>query len=141
MLVYAWRRHLAAAVARMEAMGAKDEDLHTVDVTVGFADLVSFTALSNQLDRDQIGDLVEKFEGALPRRRHQHGGRIIKSLGDSVLFVTSDAEAGHRGRRGDHQRDRSRPQDAGRARRAGRAVRWSRGSATSSVRPSTWRPG
>ncbi|WP_210504491.1 adenylate/guanylate cyclase domain-containing protein [Nocardioides xinjiangensis] len=92
LLVYAWRRHLAAAVGRIEAMGAKDEDLHTIDVTVGFADLVSFTALSNTLDRDEIGDLVEVFESRCQDVVARYGGRIIKSLGDSVLFVTPTAE-------------------------------------------------
>ena len=94
LIVYAWRRHLAAAVGRIEAMGAKDEDLHTIDVTVGFADLVSFTALSNTLDRDEIGDLVEVFESRCQDVVARYGGRIIKSLGDSVLFVTSSAEDG-----------------------------------------------
>jgi adenylate cyclase len=94
LLVYAWRRHLAAAVGRIEAMGANDEDLHTIDVTVGFADLVSFTALSNTLDREEIGDLVELFEGRCHDVVTRFGGRIIKSLGDSVLFVTGGAEDG-----------------------------------------------
>ncbi|MCD6639039.1 MAG: adenylate/guanylate cyclase domain-containing protein [Nocardioides sp.] len=93
LLVYAWRRHLAAAVGRVEAMGAADEDLHTIDVSVGFADLVSFTALSNQLSRDEIGDLVEVFESRCHDVISRYGGRIIKSLGDSVLFVINDAEA------------------------------------------------
>lgn len=92
LLVYAWRRHLAAAVGRIEAMGAKDEDLHTIDVSVGFADLVSFTALSNTLDRDEIGDLVEVFESRCQDVVARYAGRIIKSLGDSVLFVTNTAE-------------------------------------------------
>ena len=92
LLIYAWRRHLAAAVGRIESMGAKDEDLHTIDVSVGFADLVSFTALSNTLDRDEIGDLVEVFESRCQDVVARYAGRIIKSLGDSVLFVTSDAE-------------------------------------------------
>ena len=92
LLVYAWRRHLAAAVGRIEAMGAKDESLHTIDVSVGFADLVSFTALSNTLDRDEIGDLVEVFESRCQDVVARYGGRIIKSLGDSVLFVTNTAE-------------------------------------------------
>lgn len=92
LLVYAWRRHLAAAVARVEAMGAKDENLHTVEVSVGFADLVSFTALSNQLDREEIGDLVEVFESRCHDVISRYGGRIIKSLGDSVLFVAPEAE-------------------------------------------------
>ena len=55
MLIYSWRRHLAAAVSRVEALGANDEDLHTTQVTVGFADLVSFTALSNEMDEDRLG--------------------------------------------------------------------------------------
>ncbi|WP_238694285.1 adenylate cyclase regulatory domain-containing protein [Nocardioides daphniae] len=50
LLIYAWRRHLSAAVSRMEALGANEEDLHTTHVSVGFADIVSFTALSNTLD-------------------------------------------------------------------------------------------
>ncbi len=94
LLVYAWRRHLAAAVGRIEAMGANDEDLHTIDVTVGFADLVSFTALSNTLARDEIGDLVEVFEGRCHDVVTRSGGRIIKSLGDSVLFVMGGAVEG-----------------------------------------------
>ena len=35
LMIYAWRRHLAAAVARIEALGANEEDLHTVQLTVG----------------------------------------------------------------------------------------------------------
>ncbi|HEX4976317.1 MAG TPA: adenylate/guanylate cyclase domain-containing protein [Nocardioides sp.] len=90
LLVYAWRRHLAAAVTRVEALGAADEDLHTVQVTVGFADLVSFTALSNELDEDRIGDLVEIFESRCADVVAARHGRIIKTLGDSVLFVADD---------------------------------------------------
>lgn len=91
MLVYAWRRHLAAAAARIEALGAADEELTTTDVTVGFADLVAFTALSNEMGEGRIGDVVEKFENRVHDVIAVHAGRAIKSLGDSVLFVTGDA--------------------------------------------------
>lgn len=87
LLIYAWRRHLAAAAARVEVLGSHEDDLHTVDVTVGFADIVAFTALSNQLDEDGIGDLVEVFETRCADIVAAHGGRTIKSIGDSVLFV------------------------------------------------------
>jgi adenylate cyclase len=93
LLVYAWRRHLAAAVARVEALGDHTEDLHTVDVTVGFADIVSFTALANRLDDVGIGDLVEVFESRCADIVAAHGGRVIKSIGDSVLFIHEDAVA------------------------------------------------
>lgn len=91
LLIYAWRRHLAAAVGRLEAMGANEEDLHTSEVTVGFADIVSFTALSNRIDHARIGDLVEVFESRCADVVAAHRGRVIKSIGDSVLFVNDDA--------------------------------------------------
>jgi adenylate cyclase len=90
LLVYVWRRHLAAAVARVEALRANEEDLNTVQVTVGFADIVSFTALSNRLSEERIGDLVELFESRCADVVAAQRGRIIKSIGDSVLFVNDD---------------------------------------------------
>ena len=90
LLVYAWRRHLAAAVGRVEALGANAEDLHTTQVSVGFADLVRFTTLSNQLSQDRLGELVEIFESRCADVVATHRGRVVKSLGDSVLFTSED---------------------------------------------------
>ena len=90
LLIYSWRRHLAAAVGRVEALGAADEDLHTTEVTVGFADLVSFTALSNEIDDDRLADMVEVFESRCADVVAGRHGRVIKTLGDSVLFVSED---------------------------------------------------
>jgi adenylate cyclase len=90
LLVYVWRRHLAAAVARVEALRATDEDVNTIQLSVGFADIVSFTALSNRLAEDRIGDLVELFESRCADVVAAHRGRVIKSIGDSVLFVSDD---------------------------------------------------
>src|SRR4051794_14410132 len=90
LLVYVWRRHLAAAVARLEALRANEEDLNTVQLTVGFADIVSFTALSNRLTEERIGDLVELFESRCADVVASRRGRVIKSIGDSVLFVSDN---------------------------------------------------
>ncbi|MFZ5849698.1 MAG: adenylate/guanylate cyclase domain-containing protein [Actinomycetota bacterium] len=90
LLIYSWRRHLAAAVGRVEALGAADEDLHTTQTTVGFADLVAFTALSNEIDEARLGDMVEVFESRCADVVAGHHGRVIKTLGDSVLFVSED---------------------------------------------------
>jgi adenylate cyclase len=88
LLIYSWRRHLAAAVGRIEALGAAEEDLYTSEVTVGFADLVSFTALSNEIEESKLGDMVEVFESRCADVVAGHHGRVIKTLGDSVLFVS-----------------------------------------------------
>jgi adenylate cyclase len=90
LLLYVWRRHLAAAVARTEALGAREEDVHTTRLTVGFADIVQFTALSNELSEERIGDLVELFEARCQDVIAAQRGRVIKSLGDSVLYVHDD---------------------------------------------------
>ncbi|MCY7395910.1 MAG: adenylate/guanylate cyclase domain-containing protein [Nocardioides sp.] len=90
LLVYVWRRHLSAAAGRIEAMRANADDLHSTELTVGFADIVSFTALSNQLDENKIGDLVELFEARCADVVATQRGRVIKSIGDSVLFVNDD---------------------------------------------------
>jgi adenylate cyclase len=92
LLTYAWRRHLAAAVARVEALRANDEDVNTVQLTVGFADIVGFTALSNRMSEERIGDLVELFESRCADVVAAQRGRVIKSIGDSVLFVNDDPE-------------------------------------------------
>ncbi|QIX25921.1 adenylate/guanylate cyclase domain-containing protein [Nocardioides sp. JQ2195] len=90
LLIYAFRRHLAAAVSRIESLGSDDEELKTTEVTVGFADIVAFTALSNEIGEERVGDLVEVFESRCHDVVSSRGGRVIKSLGDSVLFISDD---------------------------------------------------
>ncbi|HZJ04579.1 MAG TPA: adenylate/guanylate cyclase domain-containing protein [Nocardioidaceae bacterium] len=90
LLLYSWRRHLAAAVGRVESLGAADADLLSTQVTVGFADLVGFTALSNEMDEDRLADMVEIFESRCADLVAAKHGRVIKTLGDSVLFVSED---------------------------------------------------
>jgi adenylate cyclase len=94
LLLYAWRRHLAAAVGRIEALGAEDSDLHTLVVTVGFADLVSFTQVANGIDGARLAGLVEDFESACADVVTAGGGRVIKTLGDSVLFIAGGPRQG-----------------------------------------------
>ncbi len=94
LLLFAWKRHLGAAFGRLAAGAEVGDDLHTVVCTVGFADIVQFSALSNELGDDRIGDLVEIFETRATDVVTNLGGRVIKTLGDSVLFVAEDAVAG-----------------------------------------------
>ncbi len=94
LIVYGWRRHLAAAIARVAVFSEGDDEADTRHVTVGFADIVAFTALSNEIGEDRVGDLVEIFESRCQDVVAAQGGRVIKSLGDSVLFVVDDAVRG-----------------------------------------------
>ena len=88
LLVYAWRRHLSAAISRMVA-DAEPADDHTGIVrSVGFADLVSFTTLVRRLSERQLAQVVQRFEELTSDVVTAHGGRVIKTVGDEVLFVT-----------------------------------------------------
>ncbi len=60
-------------------------------LAVGFADLVGFTRLTRRLEEEELGELVESFETTAADLVAAHGGRLIKTLGDEVLFAADDA--------------------------------------------------
>ncbi|GAA3575867.1 adenylate/guanylate cyclase domain-containing protein [Kribbella ginsengisoli] len=88
---YVWRRHLAAAAGR--AVAGSDELSRGVRV-VGFADIVSYTRLTRRLSIVELGKLIERFEGLAADVVALNGGRVIKSIGDEVLFVTDTPAQG-----------------------------------------------
>jgi adenylate cyclase len=89
LLGYVWRRHLLAAVLRLAATpsaAAREE-------TVGFADLVGFTAMSQALEARELADMVERFEAIAYEHIPEHGGRVVKMIGDEVMFAVDDPVA------------------------------------------------
>ncbi|ADB29441.1 adenylate/guanylate cyclase [Kribbella flavida DSM 17836] len=88
---YVWRRHLAAAAGR--AVAGSDELARGIRC-VGFADIVSYTRLTRRLSEAGLGELIERFEGMAADVVALNGGRVIKSIGDEVLFVTDTAAQG-----------------------------------------------
>ena len=90
LVVLSWRRHLAAAVVRAlaEAEATADPDDETTGLlTVGFADLVGFTRLTRRLTAGELAGLVERFEAVSADVVAMTGARLVKTLGDEVLFV------------------------------------------------------
>jgi adenylate cyclase len=91
LLVYAWRRHLSAAISRMITDAEPIEDQPGVMRSVGFADLVSFTKLVRRLSERELARMVQRFEALASDVVTAHGGRVIKTVGDEVLFVAIGA--------------------------------------------------
>jgi adenylate cyclase len=89
-LVYVWRRQLAAAAGRV-LQAQDDEEMVDRRLAVGFADLVGFTRLTRRLEEEELGELVEAFETTAADQVAAQGGRLIKTLGDEVLFAADDA--------------------------------------------------
>ena len=54
---------------------------------VGFADLVSFTRVVRRLTERELAAMVQRFEAVASDVVTAHGGRVVKTVGDEVLFV------------------------------------------------------
>ncbi|WWR57010.1 adenylate/guanylate cyclase domain-containing protein [Saccharopolyspora sp. SCSIO 74807] len=89
---YVWRRHLAATAARELSEGDPGVD-ERVQV-IGFADLVGYTRLIRDFSEVELAGLINDFEELATGVVAENHGRIVKTVGDEVLFVTdTSAEA------------------------------------------------
>jgi adenylate cyclase len=89
LMVHVWRRQFAAATERSFAALQRGQPT----LAVGFVDLVGFTQTSRESDARALEVLLERFERETSLRVTAYGGRVIKMLGDEVLFVTDDVTA------------------------------------------------
>ena len=85
-----WRRHLQVAARRRLLRSEGDEDSGLV---VGFADLVGFTALSQQVSDEELSHVVDQFEQLAYDVVVAGGGRVLKMIGDEVMFIVEDPMA------------------------------------------------
>jgi adenylate cyclase len=90
-LEFVWRRQLAAAARRRMLRSATGGD---TPVCVGFADLVGFTAQTQQLDQTELARVVNRFEAIAYDVVAGHGGRVVKTIGDEVMFLSDDVVTG-----------------------------------------------
>jgi adenylate cyclase len=99
-LVYVWRRHLVAALGRRLQVDDADDpvdDEHLAGTTtVGFVDIAGFSKMSKRMDVDALGEVVDGFEAAALEAISGYGGRVVKFIGDAVMYVAPDLEAGVR---------------------------------------------
>lgn len=85
---YIWRRHLASAAASL--LTAADASTGAVKLTICFVDIVGYTSRSKELDEAELIDWVERFEAEVTGVVVDHGGHVIKTIGDEVLFVVDE---------------------------------------------------
>jgi adenylate cyclase len=86
-----WRRHVSDA-ARRRRLRASSGGGGTF--CVGFADLVGFTAQSMQLDDAELTDVISRFENIAYDVVTRHQGRVVKMIGDEVMFVSEGVRPG-----------------------------------------------
>ncbi len=89
-----FRAHLEAATATTRRARADTHDYATTPLTIGFVDLSGFTTRSGALDPQELLRLVMTFESVSLDLISARGGRLVKLIGDEVMFsVVEPAEA------------------------------------------------
>ena len=86
------QRHLAGIIA--EEKDWRVDESHSaelVDQVIGFADLIGFTAFTEQADAEQFMAAMARFESQVQDAVVGSGGTVVKLIGDEVMFVTADA--------------------------------------------------
>ena len=90
---YVWRRHLEGAASRRLAQVADEGPGTASTMAVGFVDIVGYTSQSKAMSDSDLVHWVEYFESEMTRTVVDLGGRVIKTIGDEVLFVVDDPVA------------------------------------------------
>jgi class 3 adenylate cyclase len=84
------RHHLISARTHFEDV-LRDTSASVV-CGVGFADLSGFTVLTQALTPALLSDLLNEFAGAVSDVVHADGGRVVKFIGDEVMWVSATPE-------------------------------------------------
>ena len=81
-----FRQHVVAA--RRSGLGVDaDSGFETQQMSVGFVDLVDSTALAQRLETRELGTALTEFENIAADTVTAHGGRVVKLIGDEVLYT------------------------------------------------------
>jgi adenylate cyclase len=91
MMEFIWHRHLSAAARKRRLRLSAGEG---AGVCIGFADLVGFTAQTLELDDEELAAVVGRFEAVAYDVVTEHRGRVVKMIGDEVMFMTEDVRGG-----------------------------------------------
>lgn len=84
--------HLRAALTRWRIAGEGIAD-ERVKFAIGFVDLVGYTPLASRMPTADLARLVDRLEATALDAVSSHNGRVVKLIGDEVMFVALDASA------------------------------------------------
>ena len=87
-----FRAHLEESIRRSR-LAKQGTSVGTVWMAIGFIDLVGFTMLSRHMEPRALADTVERFESAAHEVATAKSGRVVKLIGDEVMFVAVDPAA------------------------------------------------
>jgi adenylate cyclase len=91
-----FRGHVELAIRRQRASTAYDAGPGAFRLAIGFVDLVGFTPLTQGIAPVALAELIEGFEMTAHEIVSERGGRVVKHIGDEVMFAAVDPAAASR---------------------------------------------
>jgi class 3 adenylate cyclase len=83
------RHHLQAIGRRYSDVDAPTSASNVVDLAIAFADLSGFTGLSQRLEADAFGEMIDRFETVTGDVITGAVASVAKRIGDAVMFVSN----------------------------------------------------
>jgi adenylate cyclase len=80
-------RHIHDVTMRRANKAFDPATRETLPLAVGFVDLVGFTPLSRRLSTEELVETVTTFEAQATHLAASHDARVVKLIGDEVMFV------------------------------------------------------
>jgi class 3 adenylate cyclase len=88
------RQHLVGV--RRASTAESEAGFETRQLCVGFVDLVDSTSLAQRLSMAELGGVLTQFENITTDMVTAEGGRVVKLIGDEVLYTAADGATGCR---------------------------------------------
>jgi adenylate cyclase len=89
-------RHQLRDHARNDALSAAERAsgmlADSAEIAVAFADIVGFTQLGQEVPEAQLSDIAERLDDLATEHVHRPS-RVVKTIGDAVMVVSSDPAA------------------------------------------------
>ena len=87
-------RHVHDATMHRATRAFDPANRDVIPLAVGFVDLVGFTPLTRRLSTLELSAMVTEFEARATDLAAAHEARVVKLIGDEVMFVALDAVSG-----------------------------------------------
>jgi adenylate cyclase len=88
-----FRLHVDDSIRHSRDMRRGTGELEVVSMAVGFVDLVGYTTLTEAASMRELLALLIEFESHAYDIVTERGGRVIKMMGDEVMFIAFDPAA------------------------------------------------
>ena len=87
------RRQVVQAIQRSRRAAIGITDRFNYRYAIGFVDLVGFTEVSRGMESQELAAFIRDFEGRTHDVVNAAGARVVKLIGDEVMFVATDADS------------------------------------------------